>query len=241
MIEIFLPISIAILVLTIVISAIVLGIKMSKEKEKKSMPRLLWHAYLYIMTILSLTLFLYGGMRFTKAMLAKYITPYFSYQTFTYEPSNLIPGETKESVPIEEMYDPVKTGDQKLIEYEGKKYAYDYSVYKSDIVDGLTMFVSLFFLYLVHRVLVRRSDTEKDSFFKKVFNFLGLAQYGVMTLVALPLGIYNLIRYFTQELSMGSYNRPLPGPAIAMLLFVLPAWIIFLVRMAKENKVEKTS
>lgn len=229
-----LSVAIPILVASVGITAVVLALKTFKEKDKNAFSmKMLWTAYLYLMCLVSLMLFLYGGSRFTKAMLANVTTPYFSYSTYEY--NQTVPYEVKGETPPD-MYAPEKDPDQRVIEKDGKKYYYNYAEYKSDIIDGLTFFFSLLVIFGIHRYLVSKADKKKDSFLYKVYNFTALAQYGILSIIALPTGIYSIMKYYLEPLNLASYSRPIPGAAIALLLFVLPTWIIFLVRMAKENK-----
>lgn len=233
--EMFLTITIPILIAALGITAVVMAIKSFKDKEKNVFSmKMLWIAYLYIMCLVSLMLFLFGGMRFTKAMLANFTTPYFSYTTYEYTRPLEKPIQVDESTP--ENIEIVKDPDQKEFEYKGKTYNYNYAEYRSDIVDGITFFFSLAVIFAIHRYLVSKADTEKDSFLRKVYNFVALAQYGILSVIALPTAIYDLVKYFLLDLNLASYSRPVPGATLAMLLFVLPTWIIFLARMAKEYK-----
>ncbi|MCC7290093.1 hypothetical protein IT417_02485 [bacterium] len=233
--EMFLSISIPVLIISLVVAAVVVGIRMFKDKGKNLFTmKMLWVAYLYIMCLISLMLFLYGGIRFTTAIFAHYTSAQFSYQTYEYVTPIPEPGTDKPL--MEPGYDILKDPDQKLIEVDGKKYTYNYGEYKADMVDGLVMFFSLLIIYAIHRYLVSKADTDKDSFMRKIYDFIGLAQYGILSIIAIPSGIYALVKYLMDDINLSSYTRPVPGTAIALLLFVVPAWIIFMLRMIKENK-----
>lgn len=235
----FLTIAIMILVASVGVSAVMIGIKMFKEKGKTSLDSsFLWKIYLYVMVLVSLMLFIFGGYRFTKAMFAKALGIQFSYSTSIYQPAQpTIEDRNGKSEPV--MIDTIETGDEGIIEYQGEKYVYSANQYKADMIDGLTMFVSLLLIYAIHRFLILKADTDKNSFLKKAFNFTGLAQYGILSVVAIPIGVYDVIKYLTEDLNLASYNRALPGASLAVLIFVVPAWIVFLARMAKENNKKK--
>jgi uncharacterized phage infection (PIP) family protein YhgE len=128
---------------------------------------------------------------------------------------------------------------------DGKDYCFDKESQKRDMVTGLTLSLSMAVLLAIHVIgLIYNSKTEPAEFLKKVYLFLSLGLYGIMSIVLLPASIYMLVEYalYTQT-DLAYYNRVIPGQPLSWVIYALPLWIYFLITVLKlrepHTKVEK--
>jgi hypothetical protein len=210
----------------------------NKDKKIHFSIRLLLNAYFYFMIFVMVIMGVGGLATLTNSGLSYAFGIPFSYQLET--PNNPVVADDGMTKPIvdsskKECY----TGE--LTKIDGKDYCFDKETQKRDMVTGLTLFVSMAVLLAIHVTgLIFNSKTEPAEFIKKVYLFLSLGLYGIMSIILLPASIYTLVEYslYAQE-NLADYNRVIPGQPLSWVIFSLPLWIYFLVAVLKLR--EKTS
>ncbi len=232
------PFIIAVAVIS-VIGGIIVGI-VTLMKGKKGENRFtfmnLWSAYLYFMTLISLIGALIGGAMFLKSALTNVFGPQFSYQMNYYDPANSN-GPDGKPVPFDQSF----YKNQTIVVKDGKTFYFDGELKRTDMVEGLTIFLSLGLIFALHKYLSMKLEGEVVDAFKKLYLFLGLIITSIISIILIPTAIYQLISYFVYgwtNVSNGFSTTYFPGEAIAGMILFVPTWIIFIFKMFKMNKPE---
>ncbi len=229
-------IAFAVLSVASVLGVVILVINMLKNKKKDGEfdIKMLWTGYLYVMSLLTLLIALFGGARVLKAGFSYMWGPQFSYQLNEYD-SKEITDEFGKPTSIEDSW----LKGQTEVNLEGKTYYFDETERKSDMIDGATTFLSLLILFAIHRAISLKVDEEAKggkSMWARIYNFISLLLYGILSIVVIPASIYELVKYFVEGTSNLTYGSPVPGASLAALIMIVPIWLIFLMRMVKMSK-----
>src|SRR5690606_18499822 len=122
-------------------------------------------------------------------------------------------------------------------EIEGETYYFNAQARDTELINGATMFVSLLVIFLLHKYFVNQiesKDKKSGVIWHRVYVFASVIMYGVLSLVVIPTTTYDIVNYAVKGFSLlGNYDSPLPGAMIAVLIVILPTWIIFLSKMRK--------
>ncbi len=112
-------------------------------------------------------------------------------------------------------------------------------VQKKDIIQGVTLSaVGLFFLVLhVAAAMLIDNAKEKYSWVYTGYIIVTLVVYSLISLIALPVGLYLTLQYAL--LDNAENFSGYPGEALAVGLAFTPVWVYFLVRMAVKVKESK--
>ena len=226
-----------VIILVAVIALVIYLVKTREDKHVLGVQTFL-KLYLYAAMAVSLAVTVIGlGISFMS--LSSYILgPEFSYSLNShYEYDSTYKYNT--DYDYDECYD-----DGEVIEVDGEKYCFNNEQRKRDFLLGMTLFISMFIIFVIHRVgLAVSSKKEKSHFLKKLYMFVSVSVYGIASIVAIPLSLYTLIDYLAFEIKdYSSYSRPIPGQIISFALVLVPVWIYFLVRLTlAKDKGQETS
>ena len=90
-------------------------------------------------------------------------------------------------------------------------------------------------LFAIHQYAISKIGEENIiSWLKKIYIFASLIIYSIVGLVAIPTAIYQLTNFLLFEVKDDMYRTPeAPALAIAIVLLVVPLWIIFLKETTK--------
>lgn len=214
-----------------VVYLIIQAIKNKGEKDGKSVnfkisAKTLFQVYLYLISFLTLIIAVIGGATAIKAGLSYQFGIPFSYTL--YKGSSF--AETK-------MYDPTLDLETFKICEQGEPitigtsdYCINYQQQTTDLVNGLTIFVSMLILFGIHQFAISRIDEKhRLQWLSKLYIFASLILYSIMGLVSIPTSIYQLTNYLLTKPENYSYSTPeAPAMAIALVILSLPLWIYFL-------------
>jgi hypothetical protein len=224
-----LPIGISILVLGFFIATIILIVEFLRKKSGLdfSVSSVL-RIYLYAMS--SITLFAaISGSILSAAALFSFAGGYqFSYQVREAQPFGVDNGT------------PASCFDGELIDIDGSDYCVDVDQRRSDIITGITLFVSMIILFAVHRGAALYLDHHQPAqLLGRIYLFISLSLYSVLGVITIPASIYNTVNYLLLPAeNLGSYDSPIPGPSLAAALIIVPLWLIYVfmtVRASRDN------
>ncbi len=232
----------AITIILLVVPLIVIGtiiyliVQATKHKEENEMKfklsaKMLFQIYLYMISFLTLGIAVIGGTSAIKAALSYKLGSQFSYTL--YKGNNF--EETK-------VYDPTLTRDNfqicsdgEPVVISGTQYCTNPKQASTDLVNGLTIFVSMLILFGIHQYGISRLDKkEKLDWLPKIYTFASLIVYSIAGLIAIPTAIYQLANYLITKPEDYTYSTPeAPATAIAVVILTLPLWIYFLGKTSK--------
>lgn len=214
-------ITIPILVIGVVVYIIVV---MTKNKEGnikfKLSTKTLLQIYLYVISFLTLGIAVIGGSIAIKSSLSYVFGTPFSYtlQKVTEYDAMMKP------VDFQECY----TGES--TQFYNQDFCFDPTQRKTDLINGLTLLISMSLLYILHQYALSKIDKEKlIPWLGKIYTFGSLILYSIVSIIAIPTAIYNLTNYLLFEAGTNIYSTPdSPAMAIAVALISIPLWIFFL-------------
>ncbi|MDX9739096.1 MAG: hypothetical protein RBT33_01915 [Candidatus Dojkabacteria bacterium] len=214
-----------------VVYLIVQAVKNKGEKDGKNVnlkisAKTLFQVYLYLISFLTLIIAVIGGATAIKAGLSYQFGVPFSYTL--YKGSSF--AEEKVYNPTLELESFKVCSDGEPITIGTSDYCINYQQQTTDLVNGLTIFVSMLILFAIHQFAISKIEGKKRlQWLEKLYTFVSLILYSIIGLVSIPTSIYQLTNYLLTKPENYSYSTPAaPAMAIAMVLLSLPLWIYFL-------------
>lgn len=181
--------------------------------------------YLYLLSFITLTTAIFMGAIVFKAGIS-YVTPLpFSYSL--YEAST----EAQIKKAAEEGFEEKRCYDGEVVTVEGTDYCWDGRTREEDLINGISVFVSMLILFGIHQFLIKKtSKRDTPELLIKAYTFVSLFTYSVTGIVAIPTMIYGLANYFINRVSEPIYA---PAYSIGLTILVLPLWFIFFNKTSK--------
>jgi hypothetical protein len=107
----------------------------------------------------------------------------------------------------------------------------------TDLIRGGTLTVIGGLLFGIHAVLRRRTAPEEmtEGNFRRGFLMVGLVTFGLVGLVALPVGVYQTLKFFLVT-PAASQVRVTPGNTLATGMVLTPLWIWYLWALAGQAR-----
>lgn len=211
-----------------VIFLIVQAVKNKDKKEKgfKVTTKMLYQIYLYLISFLTLLISVIGGATAIRGALAYQFDETFSYtlyQANDFEETKRYDANLK-AEDFEECYE----GEPILI--EESTYCFNTQLPKTDLINGITVFVSMLILFAIHQYAISKiKKNEKLEWLNKAYTFLSLLLYSIMGLIAIPVSIYLTTSYLMTKPAEYAYSTPqAPALALAIAVLSLPLWITYL-------------
>ena len=105
----------------------------------------------------------------------------------------------------------------------------------TDLLRGGTLAVIGGLLFSVHAILRRRGAAEVsiEGNFRRGFLMVGLVTFGLVGLVALPIGVYQTLRFFLIA-PPATQQRVAPGNTLATAVVLTPLWICYLAALTRQ-------
>ena len=198
----------------------------NKDAKFKISAKTLFQIYLYLISFLTLIIAVIGGATAIKSALSYQFGIPFSYTLYRANDFT----EAK-------MYDPTLTRENFDTCYEGDpmvfgttEYCFNTQLPKTELINGITIFVSMVFLFAIHQfALSRIKGKERLQWLDKLYTFASLILYSIIGLVSIPTSIYQLTNFLLAETDKNTYSTPeAPAMALAIALMSVPLWIVFL-------------
>ena len=222
---------VAFIVLTIVVGVVIyIIVIVSKNKNGnvkfKLSSKVLLQIYLYVLSFLTLGICVIGATTSIKAAVSFQLDIPFSYtlqKAQNYEDTKMFNAPLQRS-DFKECY----SGE--AVSYYDTDFCFDSNQRKTDLINGLTLFVSMAILFLMHQyALSKIKEERKVGWLKKIYTFASLILYSLVSIIAIPTAIYQLTNYILFEAGESIYQTPnAPAMPIAIALISIPLWILFL-------------
>ncbi len=200
------------------------------EKEPDSLQRrFLPRFYAYAMLFISSLILLIGGGLLLKAALSYPLGMEFSYRG-------------------QPIYAEVEPGQQlpmyKEPPFEGIEYRPEERL--RDLLNGAASVVMGAIFLALHWVLRDRVESQKErplSFLNKAYLMVSGVVYGGLSLVLLPMGLYQLIEFYfvpRGDPEQTIWSWPIPGDTLGYALVALVLWLWVLPQLFRSLGLEKS-
>lgn len=234
----FFGVALAVLAIGVVVYIIVVMIKKKEDKKFsfKISPKALLQIYLYAISFLTLGIAVIGLSTTIRATLSYPFGIQFSY---TLQRANDLTEAQKFDTTVKpETFQECYQGEVQTL--NGTDFCVDTSQRKTDLINGITLFVSMSILFAIHQYAISKIEKKKIlGWLHKFYTFAGLILYSIVSIIAIPTSIYQLTNYLLFEPDTSIYSTPqAPAMAIAVTVIALPLWIYFLQKTMnlKEDK-----
>ncbi len=207
---------IAVFVLVVIVGGVATAVINLRRGRLETSPRAFLRLYLYGLAFASFLVFLLGAVSLTTAGLATVAGKDFSYQLVVYpEPP---PGEQvpKYARPLDGLTEQDRA-------------------YRDDLVKGAALLAVGGLLWGLHWFGIRSLDpavVRRRSMLAALYGGGLLAISGLVTVVALPWGLYSLLAHYVIPQGIGPSNQP--GPPLAYAVVFLPVLVYFLWRLVQR-------
>ena len=213
---------VAILILLGLVAAIGVAINFVvrvRSGEAVSFPlRLLFRAYLYLISIVSIVILMVGLSGLVQAGLGATLGEEFSYSP-VFKSSALLRPVSPEERPLTPAPDLKETGRE-----EGLDRAL-----KEGVLNGLSFTLvggAVLGLHLWGRRRLE-SEEERSGMLNRSYLILLLVMFSVAALVALPSAVFDTLEYYILD-SGDEFRQGRPGSRLAAAIVTVPAWVYFL-------------
>ena len=177
------------------------------------------------MLLITLTTMLFSGAGLIQIGLS-YTTPIqFSYTLYQVTPPKEIEEHDLEKC----------TEGSEVVEIEGDEYCWDENTRREGLINTLSIFLSMLFLYILHRWgLEQTKKIKTPEWLIKGYTFISLLIYSVTGVIAIPTAIYMTVNYLVTK--VGTYSTQYaPAYTLGLVVLTLPLWYVFF-KATKELK-----
>lgn len=226
-ISIFLFIIPILFVIGIIICIIVLVKKNQINSNFKITSHTLLQFYLYLISFITLGVLVIGAGLTAKALLSYKVSIPFSYTLYK---SNSEEDAIKLEDVKEEEFKECYEGEP--IDVYGSKFCFNKSLRKTELITGITLFISMSILFSIHQFALSKIKKEnRILWLKKTYTFLSLILYSIVGLITIPTSIYLITNFLLFEPTKDIYSTPTsPAMTCSIMIISIPLWIYFLNR-----------
>jgi len=207
-------ISLGILLVAVAFIVSVVGYFRREREPEELHQRFLIRFYVYMMLFFSLLLIFIGTVFVLRGILS-----YLFGLSFSYTGS-----------PMWEEGTPDRTPKFLGIRYDERERLVD-------MVSGMIVGITGLIVYMIHRVLEKRVEPAKlssRSFLKQSYLMNNAVLYGGLTIYAVPVGIYSVLKRYLIHTEITGENYwaiPVPGTILSVAIVALPLWISFIMKL----------
>ncbi|HOZ44758.1 MAG TPA: hypothetical protein PLN39_02005 [Candidatus Dojkabacteria bacterium] len=202
----------------------------NKDKKTNFNMNTLLHIYFYVVSLVSLAISIIGLVIFVNSLMSYKFGIPFSYQVTTIYTETEFP-EGKSEFP-----EPTPCFQGSPIEIEGQKVCFDTEKQKTEIVNGISFFVSMILIFALHQFGLHMVEKkEKFDWLRKTYNFLSLIGYSIIGIISIPMATFLLVNYIYFRPEDITLINP-PSIPLAIALVTIPIWITFLIKTLKDKE-----
>ena len=196
----------------------------NKDKSAVISIKFMLKTYLYLISYIALLIAAFGLTMTIKSGLS-YIFRYdFSYNS--YRP----------------LFETTPESNSDVIVNDGTEYYVDNDIRERELVNGITLFISMGVIFLIHWIAAKFIDKDRLSSLYKSYLFGSLILYSILAIVIIPTSIYNLVNYLLERnKEVDIYARAVPGEYLAGLIVFVPLWVIYLLKVLRMHKQEEAN
>lgn len=208
--------------LLLIIGGVVVLVLVIRQGRLDTSPRAYLRFYLYALAFASFLVLLLGATALVKAGLATVAGRDFSYYQVTYA---TVPQAPPGKVGVAPSPPPVPTD-------------LNDRPYRDDLVRGLALVLTGGLLWILHWLGIRALDppeVRRTSLLAALYSGGLLAIAGLVTVVALPWGIYALLAHYVLPQD-GNGPSTLPGDPLSYAIVFLPVLLYFLWRLIQQAR-----
>lgn len=181
-------------------------------------PRSLIRVYLYLGSLVSVLVLVFGLSLLASGIIG-WVAPAFAYGTIAY-------GTIPQPTPVQvEPTVPERPGAPTVVSQrdQWERQA------REQLLQGATSAVVGALFFVVHWQGRRRLETadERASLLRRGYFLVGVAIFGVASIVVLPAAVYESLRYALIPFFAGEY-RPGVGETLGAAIAVVPTWLLYL-------------
>ena len=224
-ISLFLSFPFGLLVIGVLIYIIINMKKDQKTSNFKITSHTLLQAYLYLVSFVTLGILIIGIGLTSKALISyKFPIPFSYTLDFANKEEDF---QDEEGMPYGEFQE-CYFGGEVMTFYE-RDFCFDKSIRKTELITGVSLILSMSFLFAIHQYSISKIKEEKvDLLIKKAYFFLSLVFYSFLTIVMIPFTVYSLADFFLFEPTKDMYVGPsAPAMNVTVMIILIPLWIYF--------------
>ncbi len=195
-------------------------------------------AYFSLMSLVSFLVLVSGLTAGVKAGLTIPAGRAFSYWTpprTRFAPA-IPPGETGKPADLKRQSVPQEEIDRQEREVERQ--------FQDDLLQGATLTIVGGLVWAAHgygRRRVSGVDPGAAAFFGRSYTTIALAIFGIVGIIALPVGVYEILRYvIIQPDEFGFSGRQAPGGTLATAMVFVPIWLYYLGTVVRRSGQESS-
>jgi len=198
----------------------------SKDAKFKISTKTLFQIYLTLISFLTLIIAVIGGATAIKATLSYQFGIPFSYTL--YKANDFTEAKVYDPNLLRENFSPCYEGDPMV--FGINEYCFNTQLQKTDLINGITIFVSMVILFSIHQfALSRIKEKERLQWLNKIYTFASLILYSIIGLVSIPTSIYQLTNFLLAEPEKYVHSTPeAPAMTLAIAFLSVPLWVFFL-------------
>lgn len=198
----------------------------NKDAKFKISAKTLFQIYLFLISFLTLIIAVIGGATAIKAALSYQFGIPFSYTL--YKANDFTEAKMYDPYLARENFTPCYEGDPMV--FGSNEYCFNTQLQKTDLINGLTIFVSMVILFAIHQFAITRiKGKEKLQWLYKLYTFASLILYSIIGLVSIPTSIYQLTNFLLAEPEKYVQSTPeAPAMVLGVAILSVPLWIYFL-------------
>ncbi len=208
------------------------------EKEPDPLQRrFLPRFYAYAMLFTSSLIILIGGGLLLKAAFSYPLGMEFSYQGQAfYAEVEVIPVEVAPTEPPAPVPTPMPVWEPS--KFEGIEYREEERL--RDLLNGATMVGVGALFFALHWVLRNQVESQKErplSFLNRAYLMVSGVVYGGLSLVLLPMGLYQLIEFYLVprgDPEQTIWSWPIPGDTLSYAFVALVLWLWILPQLFRS-------
>lgn len=186
------------------------------DKKVKFDFNILYGIYYYLVIFASLLILAIGASYTIKSAFSYWVEMDFSYSK----------QERWESKPV--AVSDSETGELRYD--ESVEYEYDKDIQKKELIQGITMVIVSIPILILHLLGVKGVEKKLGGrgWLYKTYLIVGMVDYAIISIISLPMGVYQTLQFFLTEQSEDIWLAITPGEMFGVALSFVPIWVYYI-------------